>query len=147
MRGVIVSLLVLLGAATAEAQSVAPAPSPTTPAHPALPWGIGIATPVGQLLRDVCIPSQQVVVDTHLPVPEAKPNGAMSVTTDAKQAEASERETTPQYMVWRQTATVPGYCIRQTTAGDYYPQRWTLEQMPDGAYRWRRLPAEVRGAR
>jgi len=142
MRRRVGSLLVLLAAATAEAQSVAP--SPGQPAHPALPWGIGVAIPVGQFLRDLCIPPQPVVVDTVLPVPEDRPTDAMATTTSATPTPAVDRDGTPPYMVWRQTATVPGYCIRQTTAGDYYPQRWTLEQMPDGAYRWRLLPAEVR---
>jgi hypothetical protein len=46
--------------------------------------------------------------------------------------------------VWRQSVVVPGYWVRQTTAGDQYPQRWMLEQLSPGNYRWRLLPAEMR---
>ena len=36
--------------------------------------------------------------------------------------------------MWRQTLVVPGYWVRQTTAGNYYPERWTLEQTAPSMY-------------
>ena len=117
-------------------------PSPTVSAHPGgFPWAIGPAIPQGQLLRYVWIAPQTVVVDTILPVP-AEPPAQDGTSNGAEQIPASE--SAPQYAVWRQTAVVPGYWVRQTTAGVYYPQRWTLEQTAPGAYRWRLLPPEVR---
>jgi len=107
-------------------------------AHPGgFPWAIGPAIPQGQLLRYVWIAPQTVVVDTILPGPA--PEAAAAGTQESPASEDA-----PQYAVWRQTAVVPGYWVRQTTAGVYYPQRWTLEQTAPGAYRWRLLPAEVR---
>jgi hypothetical protein len=45
------------------AQTTPPAPiSPTTPAHPALPWALGISTPHGQLLRYVYVPPVPVTL-------------------------------------------------------------------------------------
>ena len=162
-RRLIVLLALLLAPAAAGAQSTTPTappvppfpsttppfptsppllPSPTVSAHPGgFPWAIGTAIPQGQLLRYMWIAPQTVVVDTILPVPVEPP--APDVTANgAEQIPASE--SAPQYAVWRQTAVVPGYWVRQTTAGVYYPQRWTLEQTAPGAYRWRLLPAEVR---
>ena len=113
-------------------------PSPTVSAHPGgFPWAIGPAIPQGQLLRYVWIAPQTVVVDSILPGPA--PEAAAAGTQESPASEDA-----PQYAVWRQTAVVPGYWVRQTTAGVYYPQRWTLEQTAPGAYRWRLLPAEVR---
>ena len=85
------------------------------------------------------IAPQTVVVDTILPVPVEPPARTLRRTVQIPASESA-----PQYAVWRQTAVVPGYWVRQTTAGVYYPQRWTLEQTAPGAYRWRLLPAEVR---
>ena len=134
-------LAVLLAPAVAAAQS---APTPTAASHPMLPWGTGIMTPVGQLLREVWVAPQTVVVDTFIPVPAEAPE-AQAAVMSAQQAEIEPAaEKAPEYAVWRQTAVVPGYWVRQTTAGDYYPQRWTLEQTGPGMYRWRLLPAEVR---
>jgi hypothetical protein len=117
-------------------------PSPTVSAHPGgFPWAIGVAIPQGQLLRYVWIAPQTVTLDTILPVPAEAPEPD-AAADGAPQVTASESP--PQYAVWRQTAVVPGYWVRQTTAGVYYPQRWTLEQTAPGAYRWRLLPAEVR---
>ena len=134
MRALLVVLLLLLLPGVAGAQPI----SPTTPAHPALPWATGPAIPTGQLLRDVWVPPQTVVIDTAVPVP-ADPDAAQPASTDTTGA-----ATPPQYGVLRQTLVVPGYWVRQTTAGTYYPARWTLEQVAPGTYQWRLLPAEVR---
>jgi len=93
------------------------------------------------------MPAQTVILEPILPMPaKAEELEAAAVekgpATAAEQAPASE--SAPQYAVWRQTLVVPGYWVRQTTAGNYYPERWTLEQTAPGAYRWRLLPAEVR---
>jgi len=159
IQRLIVLLALVLAPAAAGAQSTTPPappspsttppfptspplpPSPTVPAHPSFPWALGPAIPQGQLLRYVWIAPQTVVVDTILPVP-AEPPAQDGTSNGAEQIPASE--SAPQYAVWRQTAVVPGYWVRQTTAGVYYPQRWTLEQTAPGAYRWRLLPPEVR---
>jgi hypothetical protein len=116
--------------------------SPTTPAHPVLPWGLGIATPQGQLLnythalpgrfvRDIWVQETPVVVDVMVALP-SRPD-------DAREA-ATESKVDPQYGVVRQTFTVPGYYVRETTVGFLYPERWVLDQ----SYTWRLLPAEFR---
>ena len=141
MIRVLAFLVILLAPAVAAAQS---APTPTAASHPGLPWGIGIMTPIGQLLRYVWVAPQTVVVDTLVSVPTEASETQAAVVTAQQAATEPAAEMPPQYAVWRQTAVVPGYWVRQTTAGDYYPQRWTLEQTGPGMYRWRLLPAEVR---
>ena len=133
MKTVLVVLMLLLPG-VAGAQVV----SPTTPAHPALPWALGPAIPTGQLLRNVWVPPQTVVIDSAVPV-QPDGDGWKLAETDATEATAP-----PQSGVLRQTVVVPGYWVGVTTAGDYYPQRWTLEQVAPDAYRWTLLPAEVR---
>ena len=134
MRRVVAMLAVLLIPAVAGAQSSAP--TPAAPSHPSLPWSLGPAIPVGQLLRDVWVPPQTIVVDTLVPMP-AEPG-----VEEAGTAEGGG--SAPQYGTLRQTVVVPGYWVRQTTSGDYYPQRWMLEQTAPGTFQWRLLPAEVR---
>jgi hypothetical protein len=133
MKPILLGLLLLLPSA-AGAQTV----SPTAPAFPGLRWALGAAIPTGQLLRTVWVPPQTVVIDTVVPVP-ADPGESKPGEADTTGAAAP-----PQYGVLRQTLVVPGYWVRQTTAGAYYPERWTLEQVAPGTYRWRLLPAEVR---
>jgi hypothetical protein len=41
-----------------------------------------------------------------------------------------------------QQVTVPGYYVRETTAGFYYPERWAVEQAAPNVYRWRPVPAQ-----
>ena len=53
-------VLLLLAPASVLAQSGAvsapgPGVSVSTPAHPALPWALGPAIPVGQLIRDIWV--------------------------------------------------------------------------------------------
>ena len=143
-------LALLLVPVVAHGQSApppSPAPSSSLPAHPALPWSLGVAIPTGQLLRTLWVPPQTVVVDTLVPAPE-EPRNTEALVAGTEQRPAADAppaaEMEPRYMVWRQTAVVPGYWVRQTTAGDYYPERWMLEQTASGAYRWRLLPAELR---
>jgi len=133
---VLTVLAILLAPAAVAAQSTSPV-SPTGPAHPSYPWwGYGPSTPTGQLLRDVWVPPQPVVVDTIVPWPS-------EATGERATPPAPEGEPA-QYGVWRQTVVIPGYWLRETTAGTYYPERWTLEQTAPGMYRWRLLPSEVR---
>ncbi len=150
MRRLIVLLVALLAAATAEAQNVAPpSPSPSSglPAYITLPWGIGIVNPAAQVLRKVWVPARTVVLDTYLPAPEAPIADALAAgdTTTALDSDAAPSPAAPpQYMVWRQSAVVPGFWVHETTAGVLYPQRWELEQAAPGTYRWRLLPMEMR---
>src|SRR4030095_13164545 len=59
-------VLLLLAPASVLAQPGAvsapgPGVSVSTPAHPALPWALGPATPGGPLIRDIWVPPQQGV--------------------------------------------------------------------------------------
>jgi hypothetical protein len=152
MKRLIVPLAALLLATAAEAQNVAPPPpSPSSglPAYIVLPWGVGIVNPNAQILRKSWIPPRTVVLDTYVPAPEQPVSETMvaAETTTADQSEAGPKaDGSPQYMVWRQTAVVPGFWVHETTAGVYYPQRWELEQTAPATYRWRLLPAGM-GAR
>ena len=47
---------------------------------------------------------------------------------------------TPQIVY--QQVTVPGYYVRETTAGFHYPDRWMIEQVGPNTYSWRPLPAQ-----
>jgi hypothetical protein len=42
----------------------------------------------------------------------------------------------------RQQVVIPGYYVRETTAGYHYPERWTVEQIGPNAYRWRQIPSQ-----
>src|SRR6185312_7147889 len=46
----------------------------------------------------------------------------------------------PQGQMLRQSLTVPGAYVRQTTVGIAYPERWVL----DKSYTWQQVPAEFR---
>jgi hypothetical protein len=212
-----VALALLALPATAVAQI-----SPTTPAHPNLPWGIGVATPQGQLIRYIYVPPQPVTLQyfvpgappaaeatpppaeatppaaqpapptaqpapptaqpappaaqpvpptaqaapptaqptppTTQPVPptaqaapptaQAMPPAAvptpLSGAGDAKPPEdaaAGESAPAPPQIVYQQV-TVPGYYVRETTAGFHYPERWMIEQVGPNTYSWRPLPAQ-----
>jgi hypothetical protein len=130
--------------------------SPTTPAHPNLPWGIGVATPQGQLIRYIYVPPQPVTLQYLVPgAPESAPPAAEpappsaapappSATADAKPPEdtaAGESVPATPKIVYQQV-TVPGYYVRETTVGFHYPDRWTIEQVGPNTYRWRPLPAQ-----
>ncbi len=79
------------------------------------PWqGAG-----GQVIRYLAVPDQPVII----PVPRA----------------VSDRLP----LEWHQeVVTVPGYYIAETTTGYYYFEHWALEQVNDGVYQWRLLPAQ-----
>jgi hypothetical protein len=145
------ALALLALPATAAAQI-----SPTTPAHPNLPWGIGVATPQGQLIRYIYVPPQPVMLQYLVPgAPEPAPPPAApappaaapappSAAGDAKPPEdtaAGESVPAPPQIVSQQV-TVPGYYVRETTVGFHYPDRWTIEQVGPNTYRWRPLPAQ-----
>jgi hypothetical protein len=135
----VVVVLVLLGPVSASAQS------PTTPAHPALPWSLGPAIPQGQLMqynyapagsfvRDIWIPPQPVVVDMMVALPSSS---APPRTTEARDSDTQPSADT-QYGVLRQSFVVPGYYVRETTVGFHYPERWVLDQ----SYTWQLVPAQ-----
>ena len=194
------ALALLALPATAAAQI-----SPTTPAHPNLPWGIGVATPQGQLIRYIYVPPQPVTLQYLVPgAPESAPPAAEpapptavpapptaqvapptavpappsaqpappsaevatpgavpappsaqpappaaqpappSAPGDAKPPEdtaAGERAPATPQIVYQQV-TVPGYYVRETTAGFHYPDRWMIEQVGPNTYSWRPLPAQ-----
>ena len=173
------ALALLALPATAAAQI-----SPTTPAHPNLPWGIGVATPQGQLIRYIYVPPQPVTLQYLVPgAPESAPPAAQpappsaqpapppaapapstaqpappaaqptppaavpappSAAGDAKPPEdtaAGESVPATPQIVYQQV-TVPGYYVRETTAGFHYPDRWMIEQVGPNTYSWRPLPAQ-----
>jgi hypothetical protein len=151
-------VLLLLAPSPVLAQSSAvAAPSPgisvSTPAHPALPWALGPAIPVGQLIRDVWVEPQQVVIDSEVQVPvipAGEPVGVNQVSTDGSKDKDSDKDqepaTTPatQPAILRQTLTIPGYWVKDTTAGFYIPARWVLVQPSPGTYAWWLAPPEFR---
>jgi len=131
--------LVIVGPVSVSAQS------PTTPAHPALPWSLGPAIPQGQLMhydyapsagfiRDIWIPAQPVVVDMMVALPSSSEPPR---TTDAHESE-TQRNADTQYGILRQNFVVPGYYVRETTVGFHYPERWVLDQ----SYTWQLVPAQ-----
>ena len=226
------ALLALPAAAAAQI-------SPTTPAHPNLPWGGGIATPQGQLIRFIyCHPSPSrcntsfpacprahrvpsparrirqasrrhrpparrlgprppgrcrrappatpdrrargprrraplptpsrqargryhrvplptpdhrargrppgAAADAAPPTPGPAPSGAdvdarpRSATADAKPPEDTPvaESAPPTARLVNQQVTIPGYYVRETTAGFHYPERWAIEQVGPNTYRW-----------
>ncbi len=97
---------------------------------PLMPWdglpqpgppGDGVVRQMGQVIRYLEVPSQDVTVE--LPVPTA--------------------ETAP-FRLEPQVVTIPGYVLAETENGYLYPQRWTLEQLNVGVYQWRLRPQEFR---
>jgi hypothetical protein len=130
--------------ATAAAQV-----SPTTPAHPGLPWALGLATPHGQLLRYIYVPPQAVsleylvpgVVSAPPPPPEQPPAGAEGEAKPEESPPATQAAPpTPQIL--RQDVTIPGYYVRETTVGFHYPERWMIEPAGPNLYRWRQIPPQ-----
>ena len=141
-RALAVALLV--APATVAAQV-----SPTAPPHPTMPW-TGLPTPYGQLLRYVYMPPQPVTLEYLVPVvpgtppAEEPPPGAGSAARGEASAPLDaprDSPPPPEPQIVRQQVTVPGYYVRETTAGFHYPERWVIEQAGVGAYRWRLLPA------
>jgi len=143
MVRVIAILAVLLAPAVASAQS---APNAFVPSHQMLPWGLRTPILTGNYIKDFWVAPYTVVLDTIYPV-SAEPIEAANAGSEPVKAAANGEApaaTAPQYAVWRQSVVVPGYWVRQTTAGDFYPERWMLQQIAHGHYRWRLLPPEMR---
>ena len=134
--------LALLGLPAAAAAQV----SPTAPAHPNLPWSLGVAIPQGQLIRYIFVPPQPITLQYLIPgapesaPPAAEPVPASNTSPPADAPAPASEPTTPQ--VVQQVVTVPGYYVRETTVGFHYPDRWTIEQVGPNTYRWRPLPAQ-----
>jgi hypothetical protein len=132
--------------ATAAAQV-----SPTAPVHPGLPWS-GIPTPHGQLIRFIYVQPQPVLLEYLViatpenvppPVEPAPPAAEGDVKPEATPPAATPPESVPATpQVVRQQVTVPGYYVRETTAGFHYPDRWAIEQTAPNVYRWRQVPAQ-----
>ncbi|HEU4370253.1 MAG TPA: hypothetical protein VFV05_18680 [Methylomirabilota bacterium] len=141
-RSLAVALLV--APATVAAQV-----SPTSPPHPTMPW-TGLPTPYGQLVRYVYMPPQPVTLEYLLPAgPETPPAEEPPPSADAA-ARGEVRAPLdaprdpprpPEPQIVRQQVMVPGFYVRETTAGFHYPERWVIEQTGVGAYRWRLLPS------
>jgi hypothetical protein len=141
----------LLAVALTGLPTTVAAQSPTTPAHPSLPWS-GITTPQGQMLRNVWVPPRPVVLEYVVEgppptvegsPPPAEPSPAGETKADATPpAEATPVAATPSLQVVRQQVTIPGFYVRETTVGYHYPERWTIEQAGPNVYRWRMLPAQ-----
>jgi hypothetical protein len=117
-----------------------------------MPW-IGITTPQGQLIRFIYVPPQPVTLEyvvmgpTDAPPPTgepAPPTGEGGPRTEEKPPEqaAPSEGPPPSPRVVHQQVTVPGYYVRETTAGFYYPERWAVEQAAPNVYRWRPVPAQ-----
>jgi hypothetical protein len=140
MTRLIIVLAVLLAPSVASAQS---SPNAFLPTHQMLPWGLRFPITNGNFIRDVWVSPYTVVLDTIYPVP-TEPDAVAASTGSEPATSEPPAAGAPQYGVWRQSTVVPGYWVRQTTAGDFYPQRWMLEQLAPGNYRWRLLPAEMR---
>ena len=131
-----------------------PGVSVNTPAHVYLPWSLGPAIPVGQLIRDVWVQPQQVVIDTAVQVPvipAGEPADAAQVSTDGTKGNGTkdkDAEPAPvpatQPAILRQTVTIPGYWMNDTTIGYYVPARWELIQPSPGNYAWWLAPPEIR---
>ena len=156
LRWPLLLVLLLLTPSAVLAQSGAvsapgPGVSVSTPAHVYLPWSLGPAIPVGQLIRDVWVQPQQVVIDTAVQVPvipAGEPTEAAQVSADGKDNGTRDAEPpkvpATQPAIWRQTVTIPGYWIKDTTAGYYIPSRWVLVQSSPGNYAWWLAPPEFR---
>jgi hypothetical protein len=146
-------LLLLTPSAVLAQPGAVSAPGPgvsvNTPAHVYLPWSLGPAIPVGQLIRDVWVQPQQVVIDTAVQVPvipAGEPADAAQASTDGAKDKDTEPAKVPatQPGIFRQTLTIPGFWIKDTTAGYYLPARWVLVQPSPGSYAWWLAPPEFR---
>jgi hypothetical protein len=127
------------------------AQSPTAAPHPSMPWG-GVTTPYGQFVRFVYMAPQPITLEyLVLGSPPSALTPAPASDADAKPGEPPAEPTpgepvtttpaaTPQ--VVRQSVTIPGYYVRETTIGYHYPERWAIEQAGPNLYRWRVLPAQ-----
>jgi hypothetical protein len=67
-------------------------------------------------------------------IPAGEPADISQVSTDGGKDKA----------ILRQTLTIPGYWVKDTTAGFYIPARWVLVQPSPGTYAWWLAPPEFR---
>jgi hypothetical protein len=94
-------------------------------------------------MRYVYMPPQAVTLEYLVPVaPESPPPPEEPPRPGDEAGGQDERPPAPGPQIVRQQITVPGYYVRETTAGFHYPERWVIEQLGVGAYRWRLLPAQ-----
>jgi hypothetical protein len=89
-------------------------PNPLNNPHPMLP-NAGL----GHAVARIWVAPQPVAVQVYVPAPEGVP---------------------ARYQT--QYAEVPGFYVVQTTTGYVYPERWVLDQLNVGVYRWRKAPAQ-----
>ena len=128
-------LAVLIIPFTVFAQAI-PTPGPGTPGWPwwhawnpyhpnyphrsTNPYRMGAdAVTYGQVVGYVEVPPQQVVINAYVPGP-----GSFS------------GEFQPQLL------EIPGYLVTETSTGYLYPERWGLQEVTQGVYRWVRLPQQ-----
>jgi len=83
-------------------------------AHPMLP-NAGL----GHAVRRVWVAPKPVVMQVYVPVPEGIPAKYQTMY-----------------------AEIPGFYVTQTTTGNIYPERWVIEHLNVGLYRWRKAPAQ-----
>jgi hypothetical protein len=74
---------------------------------------------LGHAVSRIWVAPQPVAVQVYVPAPEGVP---------------------ARYQT--QLAEVPGFYVVQTTTGYLYPERWVLDQLNVGVYRWRKAPAQ-----
>jgi hypothetical protein len=91
-----------------------PDPHPLNNPHPMLPnAGLGYAA------NHFWVPPRQVALQVYVPVPDGVPAKYQTMY-----------------------AEIPGFYVVQTTTGNLYPERWVIDQLNVGVYRWRRAPAQ-----
>jgi hypothetical protein len=105
---------------------------------------LGPAIPVGQLIRDIWVQPQQVVIDSAVQVPESAEVNQVSTDGSKDKDQESPRAPATQPAILRQTLTIPGYWVKDTTAGFYIPARWVIIQPSAGTYAWWLAPPEFR---
>src|SRR6185369_15136625 len=89
-------------------------------------------------------PSSEETPTEGQPKTEGKPTEGQAPgtpTTETKPEEKTDSAPPPPQIV-RQQVVIPGYYVRETTAGYHYPERWTVEQIGPNAYRWRQIPSQ-----
>src|SRR3990172_11520589 len=118
-HAVVLALALLAAPAPALAQG---APTPTSPPHPTMPWS-GLPYPgrvnYGQVVRYIEVPPQPIALPVYVPGP-----GSFS------------GEYQPQLL------EIPGYVVTETSTRYLYPERWGLQEVTQGDYRWVRLPQQ-----
>jgi hypothetical protein len=140
--------------------------------HPAMPWAPNnpdrfLSETYGTVIQYIPVPPQQVAIplpaSAQAPTPEqtgapAQTPGQTGVPAQAPEQtrvpiQAPEQTATPAQtreetgvpaQTREQIVEIPGYYVTETTTGYWYPERWTLQQVNVGVYRWVKLPGEFR---